>query len=98
LTFPLRRRKLRRHACSPPRHPPRSGFRPPHAPRDLLAEIAALRQQLAIYKRTVPRPKIRAADRMLWVTLLRLWSGWRDALVIVKPETVIAWQRSAFRR
>jgi hypothetical protein len=72
--------------------------RPPHAPRDLLAEIAALRQQLAIYKRTVPRPKIRAADRMLWVTLLRLWSGWRDALVIVKPETVIAWQRSAFRR
>ena len=66
--------------------------------RDLLAEIAALRQQLAIYKRTVPRPKIRAADRLFWVTLRRLWSGWRDALVIVKPETVIAWHRQGFRR
>ena len=56
--------------------------------RDLLAGIAALRQQLAIYKRTVPRPKLRAADRLFWMTLRHLWSGWRDALVIVKPETV----------
>jgi putative transposase len=66
--------------------------------RDLLVEVSALRQQLAIYKRTVSRPKLRAADRLFWMTLRHLWSGWRDALVIVKPETVIAWQRSAFRR
>jgi len=58
--------------------------------RDLLAEIAAVRQQLAIYKRTVQGPKTLAADRLLWVTLRRLWPGWRDVLVIVKPETVIA--------
>ncbi len=30
-------------------------------------------------------------------TGLRLWGQWRSALVIVKPETVIAWQRKGFR-
>ena len=28
---------------------------------------------------------------------VRAWSGWRTALVIVKPETVIAWHRQGFR-
>jgi putative transposase len=37
------------------------------------------------------------ADRLLWVWLSRLWSGWRSALVIVKPETVISWHRQGFR-
>jgi len=32
------------------------------------------------------------------VTLRKLWSGWREALVIVTPETVIAWHRQGFRR
>ena len=36
----------------------------------------------------MPRPTIRAADRVFWVTLRRLCSGWRDVLVIVKPDTV----------
>ena len=58
--------------------------------RTLTIENLALRQQLAIYKRTVPKPKLKASDRMFWVTLQRLWSGWREVLVIVKPETVIA--------
>jgi hypothetical protein len=34
-----------------------------------------------------------AADRLLWVWLSRIWAGWRLALRIVKPETVIAWHR-----
>ncbi|CAN5823694.1 hypothetical protein BH20ACI3_BH20ACI3_11420 [soil metagenome] len=38
-----------------------------------------------------------AADRVLWVWLSRVWAQWRSALVIVKPETVIAWQRKGFR-
>ena len=38
------------------------------------------------------------ADRLFWVVLSRLWSGWRDILVIVKPETVIGWHRKGFRR
>src|SRR5258705_2195276 len=29
--------------------------------------------------------------------LSRLWTQWRSALVIVKPETVIAWHRKGFR-
>jgi hypothetical protein len=41
---------------------------------------------------------LRRADRCLWVWLSQLWSGWRSALVIVKPETAIAWHRQGFRR
>jgi putative transposase len=37
------------------------------------------------------------ADRVLWVCLSRLWNGWQSALLIVKPETVIAWHRKGFR-
>jgi transposase InsO family protein len=36
-------------------------------------------------------------DRLLWAGLLHLWSGWRSALIIVKPETVMAWHRRGFR-
>jgi hypothetical protein len=35
-------------------------------------------------------------DQSLWVCLCRLWANWRAALVIVKPETVIAWHRKGF--
>jgi transposase InsO family protein len=61
-------------------------------------EILALRHQLAVLqRRTNKRPSLRSADRLLWVMLSRLWAHWRTALVIVKPETVIAWQRKGFR-
>jgi hypothetical protein len=36
-------------------------------------------------------------DRWLWASLSRSWSGWRTALVIVKPDTVIAWHRQGLR-
>src|SRR5262249_33021656 len=36
-------------------------------------------------------------DRLLWVWLSRVWTGWRDVLVIVAPETVVQWQRRRFR-
>ena len=39
---------------------------------------------------------LRPADRVLWTWLSRVWSDWREALVIVKPETVIAWRRRRF--
>ena len=49
---------------------------------------------LEVLQRTRPR-RVRVAkmDRWLWVLFARLWTGWRTALVIVKPETVIAWHR-----
>jgi putative transposase len=61
-------------------------------------EILALRHQLSVYRRTAARPRLKPADRILWAWLSRAWSGWREALVIVKPETVIAWRRRKFRQ
>ena len=61
----------------------------------LQAEIIALRHQLLVLERRNigHRLKVRAWDRIFWVWLSRLWAGWRSALLIVKPETVIAWHR-----
>ena len=63
----------------------------------LHTEILALRQQVAVLKRKRPRPSLRKADRVFWVILSCLWPGWRHALVIVRPETVIGWHRKGFR-
>src|SRR5512132_259210 len=64
--------------------------------RQLALENLALRQQLAVYKRTAPRPRLLTTDRLLWVGLARVWAGWRQALVIVSPNTVLRWQRRRF--
>lgn len=60
-------------------------------------EILALRHQLGVYQRSVKRPRVRPTDRILWVWPSRIWSGWRDALFIAQPRTVIAWRRRKFR-
>jgi hypothetical protein len=65
--------------------------------RQLALENLALRQQLAIYKRTLPRPQLRTTHRLFWAGLARIWTGWRQALVIVAPATVLRWQRRRFR-
>ena len=63
----------------------------------LALENAALRQQLAVYLRKQKRPQRRAGDRIFWMALSRVWSGWEVALAVVKPATVIAWHRKGFR-
>src|SRR5205809_1432566 len=63
------------------------------AHRHVALENLALRHRLAVYKRTVTRPKVRRSDRLFWVALSRVWAGWRQALVIVSPNTVLRWQR-----
>src|SRR5215471_2490474 len=61
-------------------------------------EVLALRHQLQVLERSRPRRlRLAKADRWLWAWLSRLWDGWRTAVVIVKPETVIAWHRQGFR-
>jgi putative transposase len=60
-------------------------------------EIVALRQQLCVLNRKHPRPRLRIGDRLFWVFLHRLWPGWKNALIIVKPETIIGWHRAGFR-
>ena len=55
----------------------------------LVVENLALRQQLAVCKQSVKRPRLRLRDRVFWVLLSRLWPNWRSALAVVQPETVI---------
>ena len=64
---------------------------------DIQLEVLALRHQVTVLQRTNPKPKLRPADRRLWVWLSRSWSRWRSALVIVKPDTVVDWHRRGFR-
>ena len=61
-------------------------------------EILALRHQLQVLERS-RRPYLRltAADRLLWLWLSRIWTEWRTALVLVQPDTVVAWHRRGFR-
>jgi putative transposase len=65
--------------------------------RQLALENLALRQQLAVYNRTIIRPPLRSTDRLFWIGLAKIWTGWRGALVIVTPETILRWQRRRFR-
>jgi putative transposase len=64
--------------------------------RQLALENVALRHQLAVYKRTVIRPRLRLTDRFFWIALARVWPGWRRPLLIVTPDTVLRWQRRRF--
>jgi len=47
----------------------------------LAAQNLALRQQLAVLKRTNRRPKIKTIDRLFWVLLSMVWSPWRKSLI-----------------
>jgi hypothetical protein len=62
----------------------------------LTAENLALRQQLIVLKRNQKRPILKVRDRLFWVVISRTWSGWREALLIVRPDTVVRWHRRAF--
>ena len=72
----------------------RSALRSRH---DLMLENLALRQQLAVLSRQRARTRTKPADRLFWSWLSRYWPGWRSTLVMVQPETVIRWQRTAWR-
>jgi putative transposase len=69
-----------------------------HSRAALHLELLAVRHQLEVLERTrPPRVRLTKTDRWLWVLLARLWTGGQTTLVIVKPETVIAWHRRGFR-
>ncbi len=65
--------------------------------RDLLLEDFALRQQLAVLKRRDPRPRLAVSDRLFWVIVRRFWFHWKQALIVVQPETVVRLHRAGFR-
>jgi putative transposase len=64
---------------------------------ELMAENALLRHQLVILKRQVKRPACTKADRLLLVLLARMVRTWKQALVIVQPETLLRWHHQRFR-
>jgi hypothetical protein len=53
----------------------------------LQLEILALRHQIVL-QRSVKRPKLTPADRVLWAWLCSVWKGWEARLAIVKADTV----------
>src|SRR5580692_3298964 len=65
--------------------------------QSLLLENLALRQQLAVLKRRRRSPCLSPFDKLFWVAVSRFWSGWKQAHVVVTPETVIRWHRAGFR-
>jgi hypothetical protein len=60
-----------------------------------MVENLALRQQLAVLKRKHPRPKIEL--KLFWILARRVWSRWKEMLVLVQPETVARWHRAGFK-
>jgi hypothetical protein len=65
--------------------------------RALLGENLVLRQQLVVLKRRRLRPHLALLDKVFWVAVRRLWPNWKQALVVVTPETVVRWHRAGFR-
>src|SRR5687767_8139875 len=63
---------------------------------ELIAENALLRQQLLVLTRTAKRPRFTPADRALLVLLASRVRAWRQALLIVQPETLLRWHRAGF--
>jgi hypothetical protein len=63
----------------------------------LQLEILALRHQLGVLQRSVKRPKLTPADRLLWAWLCAVWKNWQSSLFVVKASTVIGWHRKGFR-
>jgi len=64
----------------------------------LIAENALLRQQLLVLRRSVKRPRCTPTDRVLLVLLASRVRGWRQALLLVQPDTFLRWHRELFRR
>ena len=63
----------------------------------VIAENLLLRQQLVVLNRSVKRPRFTQADRVLFVLLASRLQTWKEALLIVKPETILRWHRQGFR-
>jgi hypothetical protein len=63
----------------------------------LEAENLVLRQQLSVlYRRSPAGLRLRNLDRLILVWLYRLFPSLVDAIIIVKPETVLRWHRGGF--
>jgi hypothetical protein len=64
--------------------------------RQLTLENLALRQQLAMLKHSVKRPRVSPVDRLFWILFSRYVDGWRAMLHALHPDTVVRWHRQGF--
>ena len=64
---------------------------------DLILENLALRQQLLVLHAERPRRRLTIVHKLFWIALRRVWSGWKEPLILVTPRTVVAWHRAGFR-
>lgn len=64
------------------------------------AKITALESQLDVCLRRRETKRVGCFSdsfRFLWVTVSRLWDGWEHLCHLMKPRTVVAWQKQALR-
>jgi hypothetical protein len=64
---------------------------------ELVQENAFLRQQLIILQRQVKHPALTPRGRILLVFLARKPRSWKQALMIVQPDTLLRWRHDLFR-
>jgi putative transposase len=64
---------------------------------ELMAENALLRQQLIIMKRSVKRPSLGKRDKFLLILLASRLRFWKQALLLIQPDTLLRWHREVFR-
>jgi putative transposase len=64
---------------------------------ELLLENLALRQQVLALHAKRPRTRLSSVDKLFWLVLRKVWSGWKRPLILVTPETVVRWHRTGFR-
>ena len=65
--------------------------------RQLILENLALKQQVAMLRQSVKRPRLTPADKIFRILFSRYVEGWRRILFGVHPDTVVRWHRRGFR-
>src|ERR1700739_1614493 len=68
-----------------------------HSRTALSAEVLFLRKQLAFYQERQVQPRRLNAPARFSLILWSRLCNWKEALVIVKPETLIGWHRKGFK-
>jgi hypothetical protein len=63
----------------------------------LAAENLLLRQQLVILRRITRRPRFKPWERRLLSSIAVRWSALQNAVLLVKPATLLRWHRTAWR-
>jgi len=61
------------------------------------SRISRCANKLGVLKRRHPKATLGQLDKLFWFAVRRFWSGWKQSLIVVTPETVVRWHRAGFR-